>query len=91
MNAAAPDELFERSVTALLEQFAQDDATPIARIHSYEICEDGRTLLITLELVDGRDVFLSCCPGEPLTIHHTDAPPPPKPRHLFVVRCEPAT
>ena len=84
MNAEADE--FERAMVSLLEKFTHDE-TPISRINSHQICEDGRTLLVTLELADGRDVFLSCCPGEPLTIHHTEAPPKPAPvRHLFAVR-----
>ena len=90
MNATA-DEL-ERTMVLLLEQFAHDE-TPIAQIHSCDVAEDGKTLVILCVMSDYSDTIISLCPGLPISIHRTSPAPPPAPkaRHLFVVRCEPGT
>ena len=64
MNAAN-DEL-ERSVAELLEQFTHDDLTPVARIYSCGFCEDGKPLMVMVDMVDGTDCFITLCPGEPI-------------------------
>ena len=84
--SAAPDE-FARAVTEFFDHLTTDVSTPIAQIHSCDFAEDGKTLVILCVMSDGSDTIISLCPGLPISIHRTDAPPPtPKPRHLFAVR-----
>lgn len=74
------DEL-DNAVYALLRAFTPADTTPIRAIHSYDFCEDGATLLITLTMGNGSDTFISLAPGRPISIHRTEPA-----RHLFCVR-----
>lgn len=87
MNAA-PDELeLEHAVTALLEWVNHGADTPIKAIHSCDVAEDGKTLVILCVMSDCSDTIISLCPGLPISIYRTDAPPKPAPvRHLFAVR-----
>jgi hypothetical protein len=45
----------------------QLDAVPVANIDGFGICEDDRTLLVTVELVDGRKLAVTFCPGQAIT------------------------
>ena len=45
----------------------QLDAVPVKSIDSFGLCEDNETLLVIVELVDGRTVALSFCPGQAIT------------------------
>ena len=40
---------------------------PVANIDSYAMCEDGRTLLVLVELVNGRTMAFTFCPGQAIT------------------------
>jgi hypothetical protein len=39
----------------------------ILSIDSYGVCEDNRTLMVSLTLADDREVAPSICPGEVIT------------------------
>jgi hypothetical protein len=41
-------------------------ATPVASLHSYDMCEDGETFLIMVNLADGRTTTISIRPGSPI-------------------------
>jgi hypothetical protein len=40
--------------------------TAVESIHSYGYAEDGRTLMVMVELADHRLASFSFCPGEPV-------------------------
>ena len=39
----------------------------VANVESFGLAEDGRTLAVTVELVDGRLAMFQFCPGRPVT------------------------
>ena len=38
----------------------------VESIHSYGMAEDGRTLCVMCDMVDGSTVMISVCPGRPI-------------------------
>lgn len=38
-------------------------------IDHFGLCEDGRTLAVTVELADGKLAMFNFCPGSPVTAH----------------------
>jgi hypothetical protein len=39
----------------------------VACIHSNNIAEDGKTLVLMIDLADGTTAMISVCPGHPIT------------------------
>ncbi len=68
MNDAAPN------VTPLAPRLnlihgegPQLGAVPVKSIHSFDLCEDGKTVLVLARLVDGRIVAVNIEPNRPIS------------------------
>ena len=53
---------------SLIEGHGQKVLTvPIARVERCGLCEDGKTWMALVTLLDGRIVGVTLCPGSPIT------------------------
>lgn len=71
MITDAERELRDR-IVEVLETAAEGNAlggATVANVESFGLAEDGRTLVVTVELTDGRLAMFQFAPGQPITAH----------------------